>query len=235
MKTPLDICINETTNLFSKREGQKTDLMTGKDKGKLVLKEILWSGVHVEWIQWIQDTDQRWIWQKKKNRTHERPEILRLSKKFLASPANLQYMNLGNMLIQCALSCNICSECDSCSDLLPVRDIYAVCAGQPHILEVSGGDCGRHSSSHNINVELGKRWQDSIYHNASRITISLHTRTSFTQGNVNVFNISLICDNSVTTQVSQHNSVTKQQRHNTTVSQHNSVTTASQHNSVTTQ
>ena len=44
MKTPLDICINETTNLFSKREGQKTDLMTGKDKGKLVLKEIYVTG-----------------------------------------------------------------------------------------------------------------------------------------------------------------------------------------------
>jgi len=55
-------------------------------------------------------------------------------------------------------------------------------------------------------------------------------------------NISLICDNNVTTQVSQHNSVTTQQCHNTTVSQHNSVTTqqchntsVSQHNSVTTQ
>ena len=48
--------------------------------------------------------------------------------------------------------------------------------------------------------------------------------------------------NSVTTQVSQHNSVKIQQCHNTTVSQHNSVTTqqchnttVSQHNSVTTQ
>jgi hypothetical protein len=45
MKTPLDICINETTNLFSKREGQQADLMTGEDRGKLVLRETLWAGV----------------------------------------------------------------------------------------------------------------------------------------------------------------------------------------------
>ena len=45
----------------------------------------------------------------KKNRTHERPEILRLSKQLLASQANLKYMNLGNMLrvIQGAISCNV--------------------------------------------------------------------------------------------------------------------------------
>jgi len=57
MKSPLDLCINETTNLFSKREGQQTDLMTGKAKGKLVLKEILWEGV--DQIHWIQDRDQK--------------------------------------------------------------------------------------------------------------------------------------------------------------------------------
>jgi hypothetical protein len=175
---------------------QQTDLMTEKGKGKLDLKETLWVGV--DWIHWIQDRDQKWIWQK--NRTHEWPEILRLSKQLLASQANLQYMNLGNMLIQCALSCNICLHCDSYSDLLPAWDIYAVCSGQPHILEVSGGDCGRLSSSHNVNVESGKWWQNSIYHNAFRITNSLHTAASFTQGNINVFNTSLICNSSVTTQ-----------------------------------
>jgi len=91
-----------------------------------------------------------------KTRTHERPEILRLSKQLLASQANLRYMNLTNMLIQCALSCNLCLKYDSYSDLLPVRGIYDVCSGQPHNLEVSGGDCGSHSSSHNVNVESGK-------------------------------------------------------------------------------
>lgn len=91
-----------------------------------------------------------------KTRFHERPEILRLSKQPLASQENLRYMNLDNMLIQCALSCNILFEYDSYSDLLPVRDIYAVCSGQPYILEVNGGDCSRHSSSHNVNIDSGK-------------------------------------------------------------------------------
>ena len=80
----------------------------------------------------------------------------------VGSQANLKYTNLSNMLMQCALSCNMYFQCDSCSDLLPVRDIYAVCSGQPHILEVSGRDCGRHSSSHNVNVVSGKWWKDSI-------------------------------------------------------------------------
>ena len=91
-----------------------------------------------------------------KIRSHERPEILRLSKQPVTSQANLRYMNLGNMLIHCALSYNILLEYDSYSDLLPVRDIYAVCSGQPYTLEVSGGDCGRHSSSHTLNDESGK-------------------------------------------------------------------------------
>jgi hypothetical protein len=39
MKTTLDICINENTNLYSKRKGQQTDLITGKPKGNLVHKE----------------------------------------------------------------------------------------------------------------------------------------------------------------------------------------------------
>ena len=53
--------------------------------------------------------------------------------------------------------------------------------------------------------------------------------------------ISLICDNSVTTQqchnttVSQHNTVTTQHCHNTTVSQHNSVTTQHCHNTTVSQ
>jgi hypothetical protein len=45
MKTPVDISINESTNLFSKLEVQQTDLMTEKGKGKLDLKETLWVGV----------------------------------------------------------------------------------------------------------------------------------------------------------------------------------------------